>query len=62
MVCIGGLGMLVASDHLTSKDWPAASLVKGDLFMILGASFYGFSELFSICDFVRAIHHTSRIG
>jgi Solute carrier family 35 len=43
LVCIGGLGMLVASDKLTAKDFPAASLVKGDIFMIVGASLYGFS-------------------
>jgi len=43
-VCIGGLGMLVASDKITQKDYPAASLVKGDLFMIFGASLYGFTN------------------
>jgi len=25
--------MLVASDHLTNKDYPAANMVKGDLFV-----------------------------
>jgi hypothetical protein len=45
LICIGGLGMLVASDELTQKDYPAASLVKGDIFMIIGASLYGFSTL-----------------
>ena len=44
IVCIGGLGMLLASDKLTEKDFPAVSLVKGDIFMIVGASLYGFSE------------------
>jgi len=44
LVCIGGLGMLVASDELTDKDYPAVSKVKGDIFMIIGASLYGFSN------------------
>ena len=43
LVCIGGLGMLVASDKITDKDYPAVSLVKGDIFMIVGATLYGFS-------------------
>ena len=37
--------MLVASDKITDKDYPAASLVKGDIFMIVGATLYGFSTL-----------------
>ncbi|KZS94593.1 DUF914-domain-containing protein [Sistotremastrum niveocremeum HHB9708] len=43
-VCIGGLGMLVASDELTDKDWPALSKVKGDIFMLVGATLYGFTN------------------
>ncbi|GJJ11097.1 hypothetical protein Clacol_005328 [Clathrus columnatus] len=43
-VCIGGLGMLVASDKLTQKDYPAVDLVKGDIFMIIGATLYGFTN------------------
>jgi solute carrier family 35 protein F1/2 len=35
--------MLVGSDHLTDKSWQAADKVKGDLFMIAGATLYGFS-------------------
>ena len=35
--------MLVASDELTDKDWPALSRAKGDVFMLIGASLYGFS-------------------
>ena len=35
--------MLVASDELTDKDYPAISKVKGDIFMIVGATLYGFS-------------------
>lgn len=36
--------MLVASDQITGKDWDPASRVKGDIFMLVGASLYGFSE------------------
>ena len=43
IVCVGGLGMLVASDELTDKDWPALNRAKGDIFMIVGATLYGFS-------------------
>jgi len=46
VVCVGGLGMLVASDHITDKDYPAADMVKGDLFMIFGASLYGFTNAY----------------
>ncbi|KAI0675517.1 DUF914-domain-containing protein [Trametes maxima] len=44
VVCIGGLGMLVASDEITDKDWPALSRAKGDVFMLVGASLYGFTN------------------
>lgn len=33
LVSVGGLGMLVASDHLTNKDYPAVNMVKGDMFV-----------------------------
>lgn len=36
--------MLVASDHITDKDYPAVSRVKGDIFMIVGATLYGFTN------------------
>ena len=39
--------MLVASDEITDKDWPAMSRAKGDVFMLVGASLYGFSAFFS---------------
>ena len=44
VVCVGGLGMLVASDELTDKDWPALSRAKGDVFMLVGATLYGFTN------------------
>jgi len=39
-----GLAIEVISDHNTDKDYPAANMVKGDLFMLLGATFYGFTN------------------
>ncbi|KAI0256001.1 DUF914-domain-containing protein [Lactifluus subvellereus] len=44
MICVTGLGLLVASDHLTHKDWHALNKGKGDGFMILGATLYGFTN------------------
>ena len=43
--------MLVASDELTDKDWPALNRAKGDIFMLVGASLYGFSACppFPVC-------------
>jgi solute carrier family 35, member F1/2 len=43
LICVAGLGMLVASDEITGKDWKAVSKGKGDGFMIGGATLYGFS-------------------
>jgi solute carrier family 35 protein F1/2 len=43
-ICIGGLGMLVASDEITSKSWQAVAKGKGDGFMVAGATLYGFSN------------------
>lgn len=46
VVCLCGLGLLVGSDALTHKDWTPSDRVKGDLFMLLGASCYGVSNTF----------------
>jgi solute carrier family 35 protein F1/2 len=43
-ICIGGLVILVVSDMRTGKDWGYANKVKGDLFMLLGATLYGVSN------------------
>ena len=40
---MAGLGLLVGADQLTNKDWEAVNKGKGDAFMILGATLYGFS-------------------
>jgi len=44
LICVGGLGMLVGSDQLTDKDYPALDKVKGDMFMLAGATLYGFTN------------------
>ncbi len=38
-----GLGLLVGADQLTNKNWAAVDRGKGDAFMILGSTLYGFS-------------------
>ncbi len=43
LICVLGLGLLVGADQLTNKDWAAVDKGKGDAFMILGATLYGFS-------------------
>src|SRR5579863_5485151 len=43
LICIGGLGLLMASDQLTDKDWDAVNKGKGDALMILGATLYDLS-------------------
>ena len=43
-VCVAGLGLLVASDELTKKDYTPVSRAKGDCFIIAAATIYGFSE------------------
>lgn len=45
-ICIGGLGILLASDHITgANNYPAPDQLKGDLFALLGATFYGLSNV-----------------
>jgi solute carrier family 35 protein F1/2 len=46
IVSIGGMALLVVSDYLTDKDYPAVDMVKGDLFVLLGAACYGISNTF----------------
>ena len=45
LICIAGLGLLVKSDTVTDKNWPASNRKKGDAFMILGATLYGICKL-----------------
>jgi solute carrier family 35 protein F1/2 len=45
-ICCVGMGLLVTSDQTqNSPGGPGKSMIKGDLFMIAGATLYGFSEL-----------------
>ena len=53
MICIGGLGLLVVSDFVTDKNYPALDKGKGDGFMIAGATLYGLSEF--ICTAVALL-------
>ncbi|KAF2201782.1 DUF914-domain-containing protein [Delitschia confertaspora ATCC 74209] len=47
LLCIGGMGILFGSDHLTGANSGTASdQIKGDLFALLGATFYGLSNVF----------------
>jgi solute carrier family 35, member F1/2 len=47
LVCCGGMGLLLASDHLAGTNGgPGEDMVKGDLFGLLGATFYGLSNVF----------------
>jgi solute carrier family 35, member F1/2 len=47
LVCCGGMGLLLASDHITgSNGGPGVNMLKGDLFGLLGASCYGLSNVF----------------
>ncbi|KAF2191494.1 DUF914-domain-containing protein [Zopfia rhizophila CBS 207.26] len=47
IICIGGMGILFGSDHLTGNNaFPAANQLKGDLFAVAGATFYGLSNCF----------------
>ena len=46
IVCVGGMGLLIGTDHITGANGgPAADALKGDLFALLGASFYGLSNI-----------------
>lgn len=47
LICIGGMGVLIASDHITGSnggDVSSGNQIKGDLFALLGASFYGLTN------------------
>ncbi|KIW73897.1 hypothetical protein PV04_01977 [Phialophora macrospora] len=49
LVCIGGMGLLLASDHITGSnggDVSSGNQLKGDLFALLGATFYGLDNVY----------------
>lgn len=49
LVCIGGMGVLLASDHITGSDGSGNiarnKQIKGDMFALVGATFYGLSNV-----------------
>lgn len=46
LTCVGGMGILLASDHIRGTNGgPAPNKLKGDLFALLGATFYGLANL-----------------
>jgi len=49
-VCIGGMGLLLASDKITGADGGSSissgNQLKGDLFCLLGATFYGLDNVY----------------
>ncbi|KAI1810741.1 DUF914-domain-containing protein [Poronia punctata] len=47
LICVGGTGILLASDHIQGTNGgPAKNLLKGDLFALLGATLYGLTNTF----------------
>ncbi|SCV74960.1 BQ2448_7989 [Microbotryum intermedium] len=44
LICILGLGLLVTSDDITDKNYPANNRVLGDILMLIGATGYGLSN------------------
>lgn len=47
LLCCGGMGILLASDHITGANGgDPPTQVKGDLFGLVGATFYGLSNVF----------------
>lgn len=47
LICCGGMGVLLASDHINGTNGgPARDKLKGDLFGLLGATLYGCANVF----------------
>ncbi|TGJ83380.1 hypothetical protein E0Z10_g5390 [Xylaria hypoxylon] len=47
LICVGGTGVLLASDHIRGTNGgPGVDLLKGDLFALLGATIYGLTNTF----------------
>ncbi|KAG7291935.1 hypothetical protein NEMBOFW57_001963 [Staphylotrichum longicolle] len=47
LLCCGGMGLLLASDHITgSNGGEGRNMLRGDLFALLGATLYGVSNVF----------------
>lgn len=59
VICMIGLGLLVASDQITHKNWTALDKGRGDVFMIIGATLYGFSASCTVT-LTRELTETSK--
>lgn len=49
LVCVGGMGILLTSDHIqgvNGGDISSGNQLKGDLFALVGATFYGLSNVY----------------
>lgn len=46
LICMGGMGILIASDYLSGGLGSAEDMVKGDMFALVGATCYGLSNVF----------------
>ncbi|KAK3996375.1 hypothetical protein QBC44DRAFT_317760 [Cladorrhinum sp. PSN332] len=47
LICCGGMGVLLASDHINGTNGgQGKNMVKGDLFGLLGATLYGVSNVY----------------
>lgn len=47
LICCGGMGVLLASDHIKGNNGGSGKdMLKGDLFGLLGATLYGISNVF----------------
>lgn len=45
VICLLGMGFLVWSDMVAGKNFPGSDYLKGDLFCIIGATFYALSNV-----------------
>ncbi|KAJ2590631.1 hypothetical protein IWW49_001927 [Coemansia sp. RSA 1797] len=44
LVCLGGMGLLIKGDMDAGKNYKAVDVVKGDIFMLIGATCYALSN------------------
>ncbi|KAJ1729034.1 hypothetical protein LPJ72_005185 [Coemansia sp. Benny D160-2] len=44
LVCLGGMGLLIKGDIDAGKNYAASNAVKGDIFMLIGATCYALSN------------------
>ncbi|KAJ1732193.1 hypothetical protein LPJ61_002164 [Coemansia biformis] len=44
LMCLGGMGLLIKGDMDAGKDYPARDAVRGDIFMLVGATCYALSN------------------